>query len=63
MIFGPDLVEEAETTVGRIQDNLRVAITPRELCKQEAPTLGVCSWGSCVSEGFTYERHEVVWNE
>jgi hypothetical protein len=24
---------------------------PRELCKQEAPTLGVCSWGSCVPEG------------
>jgi hypothetical protein len=26
-------------------------------------TLGVCSWGSCVYEGFIYERHEKVWNE
>jgi hypothetical protein len=25
MIFGPDLVEEAKTTVSRIQDNLRAA--------------------------------------
>jgi hypothetical protein len=38
-------------------------MTSRELCKQEAPTPGVYSWGSCVSEGFTYERHEKVWNE
>jgi hypothetical protein len=38
-------------------------ITPRELCKQEALTLGVCSWGSCVFEGFAYEGHENVWNE
>jgi hypothetical protein len=35
----------------------------RELYKQKAPTLGVCSWGSCVSEGFADERHEKVWNE
>jgi hypothetical protein len=28
---------------------------PRELCKQEALTVGVCNWGSCVSEGFTYK--------
>jgi hypothetical protein len=36
---------------------------PRELCKQEASTPRVCNWGSCVSEGFTYERHQEVWNK
>jgi hypothetical protein len=30
MIFGPDLVEEAETIVGRIQDNLRNAKSRQE---------------------------------
>jgi hypothetical protein len=44
VIFGPDIVEEAEATVRRIQDNLRAAKShPRDLCKQEASTLGVQS--------------------
>jgi hypothetical protein len=30
MIFGPDLVEEAEMTVSRIQDNLRTAKSHQE---------------------------------
>jgi hypothetical protein len=30
MIFGPDLVEEAETIVSRIQDNLRAAKSCQE---------------------------------
>jgi hypothetical protein len=30
MIFGPDLVEEAETTVSRIQDNLRAVKSRQE---------------------------------
>jgi predicted YcjX-like family ATPase len=30
MIFGPDLVEEAETTVSRIQDNLRAMKSRQE---------------------------------
>jgi hypothetical protein len=30
MIFGPDLVEEAETIVNRIQENLRVAKSRQE---------------------------------
>jgi hypothetical protein len=30
MIFGPDVVEEAETTVSRIQDNLRAAKSHKE---------------------------------
>jgi hypothetical protein len=30
MIFGPDLVEEAEMTVSRIQDNLRVTKSRQE---------------------------------
>jgi hypothetical protein len=36
-IFGPDIVVEAEATVRRIQENLKVA----KLRKQEAPTLTV----------------------
>jgi hypothetical protein len=36
---------------------------PRELCKQEVLTLGVCSWGSCVSSGFACDGHEKVWNK
>jgi hypothetical protein len=30
VIFGPDLVEEAETTVHRIQDNLKVTKSRQE---------------------------------
>jgi hypothetical protein len=30
MLFGPDLVEEAEMTVGRIQDNLRATKSRQE---------------------------------
>jgi hypothetical protein len=30
MIFGPNLVEEAETTVSRIQDNLKAAKSCQE---------------------------------
>jgi hypothetical protein len=30
MIFGPDLLEEAETTVSRIQDNLRATKSRQE---------------------------------
>jgi hypothetical protein len=30
MIFGPDLIEEAEATVSRIQDNLRATKSHRE---------------------------------
>jgi hypothetical protein len=36
---------------------------PREVCKQEALTLRVRSWRSCVLEGFRYEGHEEVWSE
>jgi hypothetical protein len=38
-------------------------IAPRELCKQEATTIRVRSWGSCVSQGFTHEGHENIQNE
>jgi hypothetical protein len=59
MIYGPDLVEEPKAIVNRIQDNLRAAkVMPRQLCKQEVLPLGICSWGSCVSEGFTHEGHK-----
>jgi hypothetical protein len=30
MIFGPDLIEEAEATINRIQDNLRAAKSRQE---------------------------------
>jgi hypothetical protein len=32
MIFGPDLVEESETTASRIQENLRAAKAHQESC-------------------------------
>jgi hypothetical protein len=35
MIFGPDLVEEAETTVSRIQDNLRAVKSRQEIYANE----------------------------
>jgi hypothetical protein len=41
VIFGPHLIEEAEATIRRVQDNLRVTKSHRDLCKQEASTLGV----------------------
>jgi hypothetical protein len=36
---------------------------PRDLCKQEASTIGVQSWKSCVFESLTDERREEVWGE
>jgi hypothetical protein len=42
VIFGPDIVDEAEAIVHCIQDNLRAAKSClRELCKQETSTLRV----------------------
>jgi hypothetical protein len=38
-------------------------VTARKLCKQQASTLGVWSWRSCVSKSFAYEGHEEVWSE
>jgi hypothetical protein len=40
VILGPDIIDEAEVMVHRIQENLK-AMKSRELCKQEAPTLRV----------------------
>jgi hypothetical protein len=36
---------------------------PRDLCKQEASTLGVQSWRPCILEGLAYEGREEVWGE
>jgi hypothetical protein len=58
VIFGPDLVEEAEATIRCIKDNLKAA----KSC-QEASTFGVQSWKSCVFESFAHERHEEVWGK
>jgi hypothetical protein len=41
VIFGPDIVEEAEKTVRRIQENLKVVKSCQETCKQEVSTLGI----------------------
>ncbi len=38
-------------------------IIPRKLCNQEASTLRVWSWRSCLRMGFTDEMHEKVWDE
>jgi hypothetical protein len=51
-------------TVSRIQDNLRATKSRQESYTNKMPlTSGVCSWRSCVFEGFAYEGHEKVWNE
>jgi hypothetical protein len=36
---------------------------PIDLCKQEASTIGIRSWKSCVLESLTDERREEVWGE
>jgi hypothetical protein len=41
--FRRDIVEEAEMIVHRVQENLKAAIIPRDLCKQKAPTFGIQS--------------------
>jgi hypothetical protein len=38
-------------------------VTSRELCKQEASTLRVWCWRSCVLKGFANEGREEVWGE
>jgi hypothetical protein len=38
-------------------------VTPRKLCKQEAPTLTVWAWRSCVPKGFTNEGCKEVYSE
>jgi hypothetical protein len=52
VIFEPDIIEEAEAIVHHIQENLKATrprklesreVMPRNLCKQEASTLGVRS--------------------
>jgi hypothetical protein len=55
VIFGPDLVEEAESIVHRIQDNLKAA--------KEALTFEIQRWKSCVFESLTHEWSEEVWGE
>jgi hypothetical protein len=36
---------------------------PRDLCKQEALTIDIQSWKSCVLETLTDERREEIWGE
>jgi hypothetical protein len=48
VVFGPDIVDEAKAMVHR---------------KQEASTLCVWSWESCVSNVFAYEGCEEIWYE
>jgi hypothetical protein len=62
VIFGPDLVDEAEAAIHHIQDNLKVAKSGQETySKKEASTLGVQGWKPRVLEGLANEGHEKVW--
>jgi hypothetical protein len=55
-IFGPDIVDEAEATVHRIQENLKVAKLREESYanKRRRP---------CILKGFTNEGCEEIWSE
>jgi DNA polymerase elongation subunit (family B) len=47
VIFDPNLIDEAEAIVHRIQENLKAARSRQEkLCKQKTLTLGVQRWKS-----------------
>jgi hypothetical protein len=61
--FGPDLVEEAEATICRIQDNLRATKSRQETYANKRHRPLEFEAGDLVYLSLTNERREDVWGE